>query len=1149
MQQPDRLSRRSRFFSIACLFLSLAAPAPLLRAQGNSATVQGVVTDSSGAVIPDATVSIQALATNVSKVSKTNAEGVYVIPFLAPGQYTLLAEKQGFASTKQSDILLQVGDKMTLDLRLEIGTTSTQVEVNDAPPLVNTNSPSLGQVIENRRIIELPLNGREPFSLAALAPGVVPPPPGGFVHQGGAVPSINGASNFTSEVTLDGVPNTTPRNAGPNNFLIYTPSVDAVSEFKVETNSLSAEYGRFNGGVISVVMKSGTNDLHGTAYEFLRNSAFDANSWFNNRAGIALGSLRRNQFGFTLGGPVVLPKIYDGHNRTFFFVDYEGFREVQLAPSTFTVPTARERAGDFSQTLNSAGRLMTIYDPSTLRVENGKQVRSPFPGNVIPVDRQSPVSLALAKYYPLPTNNRLVGNLDASAGRRNTNDTGDARLDHNFSERHRLFGRYSIQYPFVGEPNYWNNIGNSTNPPLVQKRHAFTLQDTFTLSPTLILNINYGLTRMFGARTAWSEGFDVTSIGFASNLRDAQQVRAIPPISISNYSGIANGNQNYSTQLNHTVLGSLTKVAGKHTIKAGVDFRTYFINQLQNPQASSPLSFSTNFTQGPDPFQASSTAGNGFATFLLGIPSGSISIQPAIASKSAYNAYYVQDDWRVSSKLTLNLGLRYDINFPRLERYDRVSIFDLNAASPIAGKVPGYPNLKGAMTYADSGNRAYTNTDLNNWGPRVGFAYQVLPKTTLRGGYGIFYGLPPTDASGPTGGFVDGFTGQTSIVTSLDGVTPIVGIANPYPNGINAPASRDRLTASTQLGQAVRSVDIGQATPYFQNWNFSVQQSTGANLLFEVAYAANKGTRLPFSAIDLNALSAAQFGLGAVNNQLVDNPFYGIITDPTSGLSARQVSRGQLIRPFPQYTSMTAVFPTIGSSIYHSLQARVEKRFSHGFTMLGSFTAGKLIDDNSQAASGPTTGVQDQTNLRAERSLDPQDVSKRLVISGVWEVPVGRGKALGNGMAKWADFVIGGWQMNGIASFQTGLPLAMSSIGVARPNRVAPAQDVSGPVQERLTRYFDTSAYAVPAAFTYGNSSRTAPDLRSPGIANYDMSLFKNFAIVERLRAQFRFETFNTFNRTQFSAPGTQAGTTSFGVITSQQNTPRQLQLALKLIF
>ncbi|MGH9657065.1 MAG: TonB-dependent receptor domain-containing protein, partial [Bryobacteraceae bacterium] len=1078
-------------------------------------------------------------ATNIPRSSVTNERGLYVVPFLPPGAYTVTAERDGFKRATRSGLLLRVSDQLTVDIALELGGIVEQVTVVGGAPLVNTVNPSLGQVIENRRIVDLPLNGREPFSLATLAPGVLPPPTTGLVHLGGAVPSINGAANFTSEVTVDGMPNTTPRNSGRNNFLIYTPSVDAVAEFKVETNSLSAEFGRFNGGVISVVTKSGTNEFHGTLYEFHRNSAMDSNSFFNNRAGIPLGALRRNQFGATAGGPLLIPAAYNGRNRTFFFGDYEGFRESQLAISSSTVPTALQRRGDFSATTTNAGAPILIYDPATTQIQGNIAMRLPFAGNLIPAARINTVAAKLTEYYPQPSNARVVGNLDQSASRFNRTDSGDARLDHNWTDLNRMFVRFSIQNPYVGEPNFFGNVGNFSNPPLTQYRRAFTLQDTHTFSPTLILNLNYGLAHMFGTRRDWSDGFDVTNIGLPANYRDAQQVRALPVVSIAGMTGVGNGVRNYSTQLSHTVQGSLSKIAGAHALKFGADWRTYYINQLQNTRASGTMSFSQAFTQGPNGFQASPAAGFGFATFLLGIPSGTIATQPAVATKSSYTALFMQDDWRLTRKLTVNLGFRHDLNFPRTERYDRMSVFDLNAASPIAGRVAGYPNLRGAMLFRSSNDRALTALDGNNFAPRFGFAFSLRPNTTLRGGYGIFYGLSATDASGPSGGFTDGFIGVTDIVTSLNGVTPIVSLSNPYPNGTNRPLSRDQLTSVAQIGQTHQSAIIGLATPYFQNWNFSVQQGLGANLLIEAAYAANKGTKTSQGSVNLNALTADQRLLGAVNNQLVANPFFGVITDATSPLSQPTVTRGQLIRPYPQYLDFFAVFPAIGNSIYHSFQMRVEKRFSKGFTLLGALTVAKAIDDTNQDGVGPSTGIQDPANLRLERSLDPQDISRRLVLSGVWELPNGRGRWLGNAWPHALDMIAGGWQVNGIASFQSGYPLVVSSTGAPRPNRVSKGRPVTGAIQSNLNAAFDTSAFAVPAAFTYGNSSRTAPDLRTHGVNNFDLSLFKYFQLYEKMRAQLRFESFNAFNRVQFAAPGTQTGTANFGVITGQANAPR----------
>lgn len=1117
------------------LFLPL-----LLPAQTASGTILGLVRDSQNAVISGANITITNTATNIVRTYTTDTRGSYTVPFLVPGVYSVSAGANGFKRAVRENVRLSVDDQLTVDFQLEIGALTEQITVEGQATILDTTSNTLGAVIESKRIVDLPLNGRDPLSLATLVPGVVPVPRGPApIHLGGSIPGMNGAANGTSEVLMDGATDTVPRNR--SFLLIHTPNADSVEEFKVQTNAMSAEFGRSNGGVISFITKSGTNKLHGTAYWFLRNSEFDANDFFQNRNRIPLGNLRRHQAGYTVGGPIVIPKLYDGRNRTFFFTDYEAFREAALAPSTFTVPTALERTGDFSRTVNSAGARITIYDPLT------GSPRTPFAGNLIPQQRISPVAAKMLQFYPAPTNAAVTGNLVLSASRLNTTDTFDTRLDHNFTTASRIMGRVSIQNPRTGEPNYYGNIGNASNPPLVQRRRSGTVQYTHTLSPTMIVNLHYGLSHMFGTRAAWSEGFDVTQLGFAANFRDGQQVRAIPVTSVTGYSGLGNGAQNFSTQTAHSFLGSLTKIKGSHTLKTGAEYRTIYNNQLQNSIASGNLAFGSNFTQGPNPNQASTTAGNGVATMLLGIPTGSLRIQPATAYRGSYQALFAQDDWRVNSRLTLNLGVRWEVNQPRTERYDRISIFDSRLPSPIATRLPNL-NLKGQMLFRDQNNRRVDKTDWNNWGPRFGLAYQLTPKTTIRTGYGIFFGLPPTDAS-LSGTYADGFTANTSIITTIDGITPVVNMSNPFPNGVNQPLSRSGLGPDLFLGQTVNSLILSFDTPYTQQWNFSVQQALGKAALLEVAYAASKANKLGLPTLNVNSLTAEQTARGTLNQQLVPNPFFGVITDPTSSLSLPTIQAGQLLRPFPQYASVIADFPSLGNAQYHSLQMKFEKRFTKGISFLAAFTAAKSINDASQDMYGPVSGIQDPTNLRMERSLDPQDVSKRAVFSSVWDLPIGRGRRFGNTWAKPADLLIGGWQLNGIASFQSGLPLVMTSTGAARPNRVAKGTPPSGRIQDNLTRAFDTTAFAVPAAFTFGNSSRTAPDMRTHGIANYDLSLFKSWPIRESLKVQFRMESFNAFNRVQFGPPGTQAGTTAFGVITSQFNIPRQVQFALKLLF
>jgi hypothetical protein len=1120
------------------LLASLLFASLYLAAQTNSGTILGTVRDAQEAVLVGAAVTVTNVATGVSKTTPVTQTGQYTVPFLVPGPYSVTAEAPGFKKSTRTGITLRVADQLVIDMKLEVGAVAEQVTVNATAPILESASVTLGQVIETRRIVDLPLNGRDPLSLAQLAPGVAPNFSPLTAAQGGNIPSINGANFSTSAVTIDGATDVNPR--ATTELLIFTPNVDSVAEFKVETNSMSAEYGRTNGGSISLVTKSGTNQPHGTAYWFVRNSVFDANDFFSNRAGLPLGALRRNQLGATFGGPLEIPKVYNGKDKTFFFVDYEAFRERVAAPTSMTVPTAAQRIGDFSKTVNAAGQLVTIYDPFSTPTVNGAIVRTPFADNIIPQNRIDKVAANIVKFYPLPITNAINGNLPLNPTIPNTNNTFNLRLDQ-YAGAHHLYLRASYQQPEIGQAYYWGNIGTPTNPPLEQRRRSGALQDVYTISPSLILNMNYAILYMYGHRTAWSDGYDITQLGFPANYRDGQEVRAIPVTSITNFTGIGNGAQNYSTQMSHTFEASITKLFSRHRLKAGGDYRAYYNNQLQNSSAEGTLSFTPTFTQGANPNQASATAGNSMATFLLGLAGGSIINQPANSFRSAYESLFAQDDITLTRNLTMFVGMRWEVYQPRTERFDRMSVLDLSQPSPIAGQAPGL-NLKGVMLFRGSDHRRLIDTQAKNFGPRIGLAWRAPGNMVVRAAYGIFYGLSSADATLTTA-FADGFSATTSIVSSLDGVNPFVTLSNPYPNGINPPLSKGQLTPSLGIGQSTNSALLSLATPYLQQWNFTVQKSLSSTILLEAAYVANKGTRVSVNNMQLNTLTAAQMALGTATQQLVPNPFFGVIKDPTSALSGPQVARRVTMLPYPQYTGVASESPSLGNSIYHSLQARMEKRFAHGFTLLASYTLGKNLT-NATGAS-----IQDPNNLKAERGLANFDVSQRLVFSGVLELPVGRGKHLGTNWQKPVDLILGGWQFNAIAAFQKGLPLALSSTGAARPNEVHPLQPIEGPMQSRLGQYFDTTAFAIPAAFTYGNAPPTIPDLRSPGINNFDLSLFKNFRIVERLTAQLRFEAFNAFNRVQFGSPGLQNGTASFGIITSQLNTPRKLQIAMKLIF
>ncbi|HZS51704.1 MAG TPA: TonB-dependent receptor [Bryobacterales bacterium] len=1160
---------------IACLL----ACATLLQGQTSTGTIQGQVRDASGAVVPDARVTITNLRTGVLNELRTNGEGRYVMPFLLPGDYAIAVEKPGFQRFSRSGIKLDVGQNESVDVTLAVGDVATTVQVEGTPPPLATNSSTLATVIENKRIADLPLNGRNPFDLAALSPGVIPMAPGGLGAGMSPTPSISGGRDANSEISIDGTSIVLPENNVSITTMAFTPSVDAIQEFSVMTNTLSAEYGRSGGGVINVATKQGANQLHGSAFEFFRNSELDANDFFSNRAGIPRHAFQRNQFGGTIGGPVEVPGVYRGRNRTFFFFDEQSTRQRSFSQFTNTMPLDAWRNGDFSGLRNSAGAPLLIYDPLTTRPDGqGGYTRDPFPGNQIPSARIDPVVRKTEAYFPEPNTTPInpftqVNNY-IMVGKSPTNDDRfDVRLDHNISDRWRIFGRFSHQFNKVTPVNFFNNVATpSGNGPESFSFYSASLDQTYTLNPTTILNLRYGFGRFFDVRRPFSAGFDMTTLGFPQAVRDqaATELLAFPRFDINGISSIgASGFTNVRIVPNsHILHGDLTRVLSRHTLKLGVEYRKLLENFLQDAAPDGTYSFNQQWTQ-RDPVTPSSTAGFGFASFLLGIPSsGSISHEPATATASSYWAAYIQDDFHATSNLTLNLGLRYEVDVPRTERYNRLSYFNLNEPSPIAGRVPGFPNLVGAMHFVTPGHRQQTPTDWNNFGPRFGFAYKIGSKTVARGGYGIMYAPSVMQAAGYTGTMgTEGITSSTNFITSLDGRIPINFVSNPFPNGFNLPLGATpgpTSGPSTDLGLgAGSSWFIDYRNALIQQWNFNVQRDLFSNTVIELGYVASKGNHLVDGegGMAYNQLPSSFFSLGNSLNNLVPNPFYGIIVNPTSVLSQPTVTLAQLLRPYPQYTSLSPSRKPQANSLYHSFTLRAEKRYSQGLGFLLSYTFGKLIDDASSTVTflGPSGNKQDFYNRKAERAVSTQDVSSRLVISTVYDLPLGRGRKFMNNAGEPWQFIFGGWQTNGILTFQTGTPViltqtqnntALGSPG-QRPNNNGQSAHVSGGSKDsRLKQWFNTSVFSFAPPFTFGNVGRTLPDVRNPGQRNADLSLFKNFRFREdRFTLQFRAEAFNAINTAQFGPPGAQVGSSNLGVISSSGVSARQMQLALKLLF
>jgi hypothetical protein len=1149
--------------------------------QTATGTLDGRVNDSSGSAVPGAKVVIENQATGIKADLTTNSEGRFYQGFVLPGSYRLTAEKSGFQKYVESGITVSVNQTVSLTVNLNVGDVSTSVEVSSQAAQLTTEASSISTTVSNKSIQDLPLNGRNVFGLATLVPGVIP---GG----GGSTPFISGGRNATNEITIDGTSVILPENNVSNLQTGYTPIVDSVQEFSIVTNALEAQYGRTGGGVINVATRGGTNGLHISAYDYLRNSKLNTNTWNNNRNGVKLAAFQSNQFGGTIGGPITIPHIYDGKNRTFFFFSEQTQRNRTGATSSASVPIADWINGDYSKLVNGVNQPISIYDPLTAADDGtGTYKRLPFAGNKIPTSRFDPVAVNLLKYYPTPnatpTNAfALTNNFYASGKSVGDDDKFDSRIDHAFTNNFRMFARGSYDHgesvPLNGFGNVGTSIGDGKN---ISDLYNVTVNGIYTLNSTTILNMNYGFARNVGIRYPFSEGTSPASLGFPSSYAAIAGISnfEFPNISFGGNNGVSNlGQSTFTTLVNrpmsHIVRGDVTKVFSKHTLKAGGEWRKFLLNFTQLGQPDGAYNFNGNYTQQVVGSSANSTQGFGVAQLLLGVPSsGSITHSFDAAMASSYAGVYIQDDWKVTQKLTLNMGLRYDVDVPRTERYNRLSYWDITAPSPIAGKVaasaicPNCGNLLGAMMFTRPGHRRQVDTDKNNFGPRFGFAYHVLPKTVVRGAYGILYSPSVTQASGTSGsGGVEGFQSTSNMNVSFDnGRTVAAFLKNPFPAGYNLPLGSvvgPISGPSTDLGLSIGDSFFNDSqNPLVQQWNFNIQQEVKGGWIVDVGYLGSKGQHLVDgeSNMSWDQLPASALALGSKLTQSVPNPFLGIITNTTSVLSQPNVLQRYLLAPYPQYTGVNAFRKPQANSIYHSFTLSAEHRYSHGIVALVSFTGGKLIDDASQVVTflGAAGNKQDFYCRKCEKSVSAQDVSKRLVTSVNYELPFGKGKTYFNSMPRAVDFVLGGWQMNGIMTFQKGLPIAISNGGNntnigspgQRPNTNGTNAAKSGAIADRLNSYFDQTAFSAAPIYTFGNLGRFVSNLRGPGQHNLDFSLFKSFRFREKATVVVRAEAFNFTNSPTWNGPGTTVTSPgTFGVITSA-NGQRQVQLAMKLNF
>jgi len=1127
---------------LTTLFLTLSAAA---MAQSATGTILGSVRDSSGASVAGAKVLVTNTGTSARFETISSVEGAYIAPLLPVGEYAVEVAAQGFRTYRQEGIRLQVNQQARVDVTLEVGQLAETIDVRADAAVIETTTSSVGKVVDNKRIRELPLNTRNVYSLIYLTPGVA----GGIGNSHNQIGySINGVRGGLMDTLIDGATAAFPTVNGFHGISVF-PSVDAVEEFKVQAQNYSAEFGRSLGSVLNLVYKSGTNDFRGTAYNFLRNSKLDANNFFNNGRGIPLGSFKRNQFGGVFSAPLK-------RNKTFFMTSFEALRQRSFSETLTTVPTAAERRGDFTQTAAGVGRPIIIFDPLTTRPNPaGGNIRTAFPGNIIPADRFDPVARNVLRWWPEANQPGIPGtnqnNFYNSGSARVNTDNFDVRVDHNFTDRQRVFGRFSLRKSLDGPPQLFpGELGVAEGRINLNDwgRNA-VLDYTNTLSSSTIWSARLAFARNRYLYENNGLGFLPSSLGLPRDIDSTVDRAMFPSFSVGGQRSLGGGDHRQSGFNSWSLLSSVARVVGKHSLKAGYEGRLLLINVWEARNAGA-FSFNAGFTQGPNPNAASATAGYGFASFLLGTGASGNLLQgwKNVASASTYHAFYLQDDWRITRKLTLNLGVRYDFDVPRTERYNRMNWFDPGIASPLAN-TPGFSGLTGGAVFVgvDGNPRRQFDGDYNNVAPRLGLAYQLDSRTVVRAGFSHLYGPSTMAAQGTVGPY--GFRNDYVWVSSLDnGLTPQNYLRNPFPNGFRPlPGAADGLL--TAVGGTLEAPLRNQVTPYTLQWNLTVQRELPGQILFEVGYVGNgsrQQSRGGEGGFTLNQLHPQYLALGSQLNQTVPNPFFG--RNLGGVLANRTVARSQLLRPFPQFGDIHPLFSNGGNSSYHALQTTFSKRYSHGILFEGNYTWSKnLAHDESHMNS---------YDLSISKSVTGNHIPHRFVFSGVYELPFGKGRRFGGGLSRTADLALGGWQVNGIVTIQSGTPLqigATNTIGLftkaARANSAGRSGARSGDVRRRMNGYFDPTAYSQPAPFTFGNLGTRLPDVFSHYANNLDFSLFKQFSLTERMNLQFRAEAFNAFNRVQFGGINTTVTSGSFGVVTSQANSPRQMQFGLKFLF
>jgi len=1160
-----------------------------LSAQEFRGTFSGLISDPTGAPLPGAKVTVTEIRTGVKNQTVADSAGEYTAPFLLPGDYSIAAEAPSFKQYIRQNIHLGAGDHTVIDIKLEVGDATQSVSVSAEAPLLTSENASVGQAITTKEVEELPLNGRTPMVLASLSLGVIATGQPGLIHPfdaGGAAGwSIGGGYAQTSEILVDGSPNATW-----DGRLAYSVPQDAVQEVRIKAFDTDAAFGHTGGGTINQVMKGGTNTLHGSLYEFTQPDTLVANNFFNNAKGVARPVTHFNQYGASVGGPVLIPKVFDGRNKLFWFFAWETLKDSQPNANFVTVPTDAEKTGDLSLFLSADKTI--IYNPTTGVLNGSTITRSPFPNNVIPTSMLNPIALAYLKFYPEPnvTPTRADG-YQNYANNATTNDDYNnelGRLDYNMSEKNRIF--FDIRRTGYSQikNDYFNNIAEGS--VLYRNNWGGSLDDVYVFNSSNVLNVRLNFTRLAEVHALPSTGFDPTSLGFPSYIAANSEYLQLPVINFSSNSGFqalgATGASNLPSQ-SLQLFSDWVHIKGAHTFKFGVDARQYRLNTFTSGNSTGTYSFSGNsYVRASSSASSTVAAGQDFASFLLGLPySATYDLNTFGSWFSYYTAGFVQDDWRVSHTLTVNVGARFDHDSPYHEKYGRtVDGFNDTTPSPLAAAaIAAYAkspvaqlpvsqfNPVGGLTFPTGGNTVAYNNTSHLISPRVGFAWspeRLHNKTVIRGGFGMFVSPVTISTLAITGAYStspitnqEGFSQSTApSVTSNNYLTPGLSLSNPFPTGFTAPAGSSA-GLNTFAGQTISFLSPNVSNPYALRWNMGVQQQLTKNMMLELVYVGNHGVHLPVAVTQINGLPRSLLSTlntrDAAENYLsnsVANPFSGLQTSENTATT----TVAQLLAKYPQFPlgyssgswsgsgGIIEQNLNVGSSYFESMNARVSQRFSNNLYFTFNYIWSKLIEKDSWL---------NDTDAQPEKRISPSDHPQRFVVAASYQLPFGAHQKY-DLHSKWANTVAGGWHINSIYTFQVGAPITWVNGSSATPGDYV---YLGGPltVDPRQVNgvAFNTAAFDTKTAdaFNYHirTFSTTFPNARADGINQLDASVLKRFDLPKYERSYFelRFEGFNIVNHPVFAAPNTTATNAAFGTITATANLVRTIQVAAKIVF